>query len=58
MYNKEHITPVLVYLPNELVEIMDMERGGRPRSHFLATMAELYYEELENYEQRENAPKM
>lgn len=58
MYNKEHITPVLVYLPNELVQIMDKERRGLSRSRFLATMAELYYEELENYEQHENAPKM
>ena len=58
MYDKEHITPVLVYLPKKIVEIVDNERGSFSRSRFLSTMAEMDYEELSNYEQNENAPQM
>jgi metal-responsive CopG/Arc/MetJ family transcriptional regulator len=58
MYDKENIIPVLVYLPKQIVNIVDNERGSFSRSRFLSTMAEMYYEELSNYEQHENAPKM
>ena len=58
MYNKDNVTPVMVYLPNQIVKVVDRDRGNFSRSGYLATLAEIYLEEMENYEQNENAPQM
>jgi hypothetical protein len=58
MIDKENFIQVNVYMPRTLLAKIDKDRGDLSRSGYLATMAEIYFEELENYEQHENAPQM
>ena len=47
------LVQVNVYMPIELVEKIDKDRGIHSRSGYISTMAEMYYAELESYEQNE-----
>jgi hypothetical protein len=58
MVNKEKFLQINVYMPRTLMEKIDKARGDLSKSGYLATLAEMYFEEMENYEQHENAPKM
>ena len=57
MYDKGKLAQINVYMPKELLAKVDKDRGNFSRSGYLATMAEIYFDELENYEQNEYAPK-
>jgi len=58
MCNRENVTPVMVYLPNELVGRVDKDRGSFSRSGYLAVMTAMYFEELSNYENNAYIPRM
>jgi metal-responsive CopG/Arc/MetJ family transcriptional regulator len=49
MHNKENIGQIMVYMPKELIKTIDKDRGSFSRSRFIATLTEMYYEELNNY---------
>lgn len=50
MYNKEFLTPVMVYMPKCVLEKIDTDRKETSRSTFLVALTTMFYEELESIE--------
>jgi hypothetical protein len=50
MFKNEKFMQINVYMPRELMAKIDRARGDLSKSGYLATLTEMYFEELENSE--------